>query len=153
MARSAHNSYDHVSRIETITEDSIDPPSNADQPHMKLIELAEPPSQDELIQHPTRIKSEEAVIAAARDILDDYYAEMRTFQERNAGDVLVSLAAYSAYASELRTRLVRLPGTRINQFRIKEIDPFLKEVDRQFKIWSRVAAVRQFEWDASRGGI
>ena len=99
------------------------------------------------------MESEEFVLAAAprngiaawRNELDAYYETMRKFEGMDISHVFMSLAAMSARASEIRSLLVRDQGRSANGFRTQEIDPFLSETDRQFKVWSRVQAVTELE--------
>lgn len=84
-------------------------------------------------------------IAAWRSEIDGYFETMRKFEGMDISEVFMSLAAFSARASEIRTLLVRDQSRASNGFRTQEIDPFLNEVDRQFKLWSRVQAVTELE--------
>lgn len=91
------------------------------------------------------LSSPKTGIAAWRSELDNYYETMRKFEGMEITDVFMSLAAFSARASEIRSLLVRDQGRSANGFRTQEIDPFLTEVDRQFKLWSRIQAVTEME--------
>lgn len=70
----------------------------------------------------------------------------------DVGEILRALAAMSGRASEVRCHLMRTESRRGQGFRTRELDPFIEELDRQFKIWSRYHAVLQQEWDMSKGG-
>lgn len=88
----------------------------------------------------------------ARAELDGYYKEMRDFDTIDPGEIFKKLAAMSARASFIRSKIVRRnQGPDVSNFRTKEIDPFISEVDRQFKVWSRYLSVVQIDWDMSRG--
>lgn len=78
---------------------------------------------------------------------------MRKFQVMDIAEVLLSLSAFSARAAEMRAQLVRVDNRRAAAFRTKEVEPLLEEVDRQFRIHSRLQAVRQMEWDSSKGQV
>lgn len=78
---------------------------------------------------------------------------MREFARSDLAEILMQLAAFTAYGSELRGQIQRADTRRLQAFRTKELDPFIDECDRQFKVWSRVQSVRQMEWDTSKGGI
>lgn len=93
------------------------------------------------------------VITAWRQEIDSFYGVIRQFNSYDSVEVMRNLSAMSARASEMRTRLVRTDNRRAVTFRTKEIDPFLEEVDRQFKIHSRIVAIQQQEWEISRGGM
>lgn len=83
--------------------------------------------------------------------LDDYYETMRKFQAIEINDIFMALSAFSARASEIRSLLVRDQSRAANGFRTQEIDPFLAEVDRQFKVWSRIQAINELEVRLSGG--
>lgn len=74
--------------------------------------------------------------------LDHYYISMQQFQQFEPDEIFMALAGFSARASEIRSHLVRQQSRASAAFRTQEIDPFLAEVDRQFKLWSRVVTVR-----------
>lgn len=91
-------------------------------------------------------------ISGWRDELDHYFLSMQQFAQCEVDEIFMTLAGFSARASEIRSRLVRMQ-TRVSQsFRTQEIDPFLEECDRQFKLWSRVQAVREMDFKLSYGG-
>lgn len=83
--------------------------------------------------------------------LDDYYRRLKDLNSLPSTEVFQTLSAISARAAEMRSRLIRLDARRPNALRIKHVDPLLEEIDRQFKFHSRIAAMRQFEWDVSKG--
>jgi len=86
-----------------------------------------------------------------RTEIDGYFEIMRDFPNLSPQDCLVALAAMSARVSEIRTQIVRLKTTRLEKFRTQEVDFFIAECDRQFKIWSRLISVAKFEHDVHRG--
>jgi len=90
-------------------------------------------------------------IAAWRKELDEFFRIMKSFSRETADTIFMSLAAFSARASEIRGLLIRSDNRQYTAFRTKEIDPFIEEVDRQFKLWSRQLSFMQMEWEASKG--
>lgn len=82
-----------------------------------------------------------------RQEIDGYYSEMGTFDEDSPAIVFRKLAAMTARASFIRTRVVRAEAQNraFTAFRTKELDPFLSECDRQFKVWSRYVSVLNLE--------
>lgn len=80
--------------------------------------------------------------------LDEFYGIMNNFGDDEDG-IFRSLSAMSARASQIRSQVVRKENRALQVFRTQEIDPFLKECDRQFKIWSREHSVSQFEWETT----
>lgn len=83
--------------------------------------------------------------------LDDYYVRLKGLNALPSTEVFQTLSALSARVSEMRSRLIRLDARRPTALRTKQVDPLLEEIDRQFKFHSRIVAMRQFEWDASKG--
>jgi hypothetical protein len=51
----------------------------------------------------------------------------------------------------VRGYLVRSQTRLSNTFRTQEIDFFLTEADRQFKLYSRITAIRTLDWEMARG--
>lgn len=87
-----------------------------------------------------------------REELDEYYVLMRAFRQNDPADNLVFISGFTARASQIRSNIVRMTeDRRIQNFRTKELDPFLTECDRQFKVWSRLISAIQLEWETSRG--
>lgn len=73
------------------------------------------------------------------------YVIMREFNTMDSTDVFMSLSQFSGRASEIRSHLSEHEGRREANFRIKVIDPFIEECDRQFKIHSRLQAIREMD--------
>lgn len=90
-------------------------------------------------------------VSAWRNEFDSYYQQMHLFREMEIDEILMALSAFSARASEIRSQLVRVDTRLHTAFRTKEVDPFLEEVDRQFKLWSRVQSVRDMDFRLSGG--
>lgn len=90
-------------------------------------------------------------VAAWRIEFDSYYQQMHLFREMEIDEILMALSAFSARASEIRSHLVRVDNRLNTAFRTKEVDPFLTEVDRQFRTWSRIQAVREMDFRLSGG--
>lgn len=88
-----------------------------------------------------------------RNEVDAYYVRMRDFGTIETDEIFAELAAFSARASEIRGWLVRSQTRASNSFRTQEIDPFISECDRQFKLWSRYQAVREMDFRLSGGGV
>lgn len=84
--------------------------------------------------------------------IDQFYSQMSDFNEIDLRGVMATLAAMSARASFMRSQIIRSEGRVAKSFRTGQIDPFLEEVDRQFRTWSRLQSIVQMEFDASRGG-
>lgn len=90
-------------------------------------------------------------VATLRSELDDYYKEMLLFAEMEPDEIFMKLSSYTARASFIRSQIVRSTNRGLASFRTTEIDPFISECDRQFKIWSRVFAVTSLDFNLARG--
>ena len=90
-------------------------------------------------------------IANMQGELDAYYVLMKQFNLMDTAEVLQQLSSWSARASEMRTQLVRVESRKSNAFRTREVDPFLDECDRQFKIHSRLQSLRELDWKMASG--
>lgn len=98
-------------------------------------------------------EQETLVVGQLQAEVDSWYVAMRGFGEHDPSDIFMTLAAFSARASELRTQVQRSDNRRLTAFRTRELDPFLEEVDRQFRMFSRVQAVRDMEFRLSGGAV
>lgn len=90
-----------------------------------------------------------SVISATRGEIDSFYKEMATFEDLDAAEIFKRISAMSSRMSYLRGCVMRSSDSKLQSLRIKEIDPFLSECDRQFKTWSRLVSVINLEWDIS----
>jgi len=89
-----------------------------------------------------------------RDELDTFFKEIERFYQMDPVSILQRLAAYSGRMSYVRSLIMRQKESRdLTNFRVKELDPFLVEVDRQFRIWSRVITIQQDEWKQAAGAL
>lgn len=61
-------------------------------------------------------------------------------------EILQTCSALSSRVTLMRIQLSKSSANEATRFRIDEIDPFLLEVDRQFKTYSRIAAIKESEW-------
>lgn len=104
------------------------------------------------IRQPARSQGSDLITPFQAEI-DGFYVQMGQFNEVDLRGVMATLAAMSARASYMRSQIIRSEGRVAKAFRTGQIDPFLEEVDRQFRTWSRLQSVMQMEFDASRGGV
>lgn len=90
-----------------------------------------------------------------RGEIDDAYEEMQQFVTMEPDQVMQICAGHSARLNEIRTRIQRVED--MPQFRIlkgvrqNELEPTIKELQFQFQVASRLFAVRQLDWEISRG--
>lgn len=81
--------------------------------------------------------------------LAEYYADLKTLNEKDPVSAFQTLSSLSARVSELRAQCMDMDGVKANSFRTRYVDPFLEECDRQFKIHSRIHAIREMEFKLS----
>lgn len=90
-------------------------------------------------------------VESMRRELDEFYNDMCNFSPLDT-DIFIKLAGFTARASYLRAQIMRIPENRqLTNFRTKELDPFIEECDRQFRVWSRNFTVVNKEWEMNRG--
>ena len=77
--------------------------------------------------------------------LADYYSEMREFSRLDSVEIFERLSAWTARASEIRNEIVQDESRRSNNFRTKQIEPFIDECDRQFRYHSRITAIHELD--------
>lgn len=87
--------------------------------------------------------------------LMEYLGEMQKFHLKDTGEghnsyyenVLLKLSAYSARSSFIRMLVISSNEEQAKRFRLDIVDPFIKECERQFKIWSRLITYKGLEQD------
>lgn len=77
--------------------------------------------------------------------MDSYLEKMKSFCNMPSNEVLQLLSGFSARATELKIQLNRSEKAASKRFVEKQIDVFISECDRQFKVHSRIQAVQEFE--------
>ena len=90
-------------------------------------------------------------IASYLEELRGFFAEMKQLTSMDPTMAFMKLSAFSARASEIRSIIMEVQSKQGESFRLRQIDPFINECDRQFKVHSRIQAIRQQEWDMSKG--
>lgn len=103
------------------------------------------------LKEDVRVDRDRDVIENWQHELDEYYKVMNHLNVIEPSDVLQKLSSWSARASEMRGQLMRVDSRKSNAFRTREVDPFLTECDRQFKIHSRLQSLREFDWKMAGG--
>lgn len=94
--------------------------------------------------------SSNSTVVLWREELDSYYELMETFETYDVDEILRALSAMTARVSHIRSSVVRNENRQTQSFRTRELDPFLEEADRQFKIWSRILSIRSMDWEMSK---
>lgn len=92
-------------------------------------------------------------IDSVREEVDDAFADMKTFVNREPDEIMRMAGGHSARLSELRVRIMRLEDIRREwkAVRTREIEPTLEELKNQYNIASRLFAVRQLDWAMESG--
>jgi hypothetical protein len=87
-----------------------------------------------------------------REELIGYLKEIYDFKDeyQDTKEIIMKIAAFSARARWLRSVIIKSPLQKDIRFRIDILDPFLEETQEQFKMWSRIASIAQFEWEQSK---
>ncbi len=92
-------------------------------------------------------------LAALRAEVDEYFSLMKRFHEMEPDEIFMKLSSITARAAEIRIALVRRESRRCTALRTKEIDPLIEQVDRQFRMWSRILAVKEIDVRLSGGQV
>jgi hypothetical protein len=90
-------------------------------------------------------------IENARETLIDYVDQMRNFKKLDSQDVFLKLSEFSATATYFRSTICKREDRKKAAFRTHDIEPFIAEVERQFKIWSRLVSSQNLDWEMTRG--
>lgn len=90
-------------------------------------------------------------IENARETLIRYVDEMRNFKKLDSQDVFLKLSEFSATATYFRSTICKREDRKKAAFRTHDIEPFIAEVERQFKIWSRLVSSQNLDWEMTRG--
>lgn len=115
----------------------------------QLILDKEPETQDPGARQP--VQNTKSKFDDWREELDGYYELMQEFCALDPHTVFMRLSAMSARASEMRSRLARDDSRRALTLRTREVEPFLDECDRQFKVHSRALTITELEFKMSGG--
>ena len=90
-------------------------------------------------------------IEDARSTLIGYVDQMRNFKKLDSQDVFLKLSEFSATATYFRSTICKREDRKKAAFRTHDIEPFIAEVERQFKIWSRLVSSQNLDWEMTRG--
>lgn len=85
-----------------------------------------------------------------RKEIDEFYEDLMNLNDLQPDQVFERISAYSARVSYIRSQISRSETKSWANFRIKEVDHFLRECEFQFKVHSRLLSVKNFELDVGR---
>lgn len=92
------------------------------------------------------------VVKSWRKEILGYLKEMGKFEDVDDPlQILKQISGFSARATYLNNLCASSKNRDLTEFRHDELGPFLKEADFQFRIWSRVGALKTSEWEMTRG--
>lgn len=94
---------------------------------------------------------ERPVIAAYRREIDEYIEQIQSFHMAEPDQVLLAVSAVTARLVAIRVELQRSGSQRANKLRTSEVDPILDHLDQQFRIHSRLLAMRDLDFRMSGG--
>lgn len=100
---------------------------------------------------PSLKSTEQTIVEQLRDEIDGYYIQLKTLTHLPPEEVFSVISAISARLTEIRGHLWRSESRRFAALRSREVDPLIEECDRQFKLHSRQQAVRQMDFELSKG--
>lgn len=92
-------------------------------------------------------------LADLRQEVDDAYDEMKQFVSMEPDQIMQICAGHTARLNEIRTIVIRVEDfiRPLKAVRQNEIEPTIKELQFQFQVASRLFAVRQLDYEISRG--
>ena len=88
-----------------------------------------------------------------RQEVDEAFADMKTFHNREPDEIMRLAGGHSARLSELRVKVMRIEDYRREwkSVRTRELEPALEELERQYTIASRLHSVRELDWKMEAG--
>lgn len=92
-------------------------------------------------------------IDTVRKEIDDAFADMKTFHNLEPDEIMRLCGGQSARLSEIRVRIQRVEDWQREwkNIRVREIEPALEELERQYTIASRLHSVRELDWKMESG--
>lgn len=92
-------------------------------------------------------------IDGVRREIDDAFADMKTCFNTEPDHAMRLVQGHSARMSELRVRIQRVEDYKREwrNVRVREIEPALEELERQYTIASRLLSARELDWRIESG--
>ena len=92
-------------------------------------------------------------IVSVRGEIDDVLADMKVFHKAEPDQVMAAVSAHSARLVEIVVQIGRVEVTRREWKPVREeAEKVLTELKAQFQVASRQIAIRQMDYEMSRGG-
>jgi len=93
----------------------------------------------------------EAAISTWSEEILGYITEMGRFKEINDPvEILRTLSGFSARGSYMNNKIGSTTNKKLMSFKTDELQPFMREADFQFRVWSRIGALFKDEWEMTR---
>lgn len=92
-------------------------------------------------------------IDSVRQEIDDAFADMKQFHQFEPDQVMRMVMGHTARLSEIKVRIMRIEdfAREWKPIRVREVEPALEELDRQYTIASRLHSVRELDWKIEAG--
>lgn len=89
----------------------------------------------------------------ARVEVDDAFQDMATFHQREPDEIMRLAAGHSARLSFIRVRIMRIEDyqRQWKDVRVRELEPCLEELRKQWEHGSRLHTVREFDYKVEAG--
>lgn len=102
---------------------------------------------------PLEQQDETSLVASVRAELVDYYKLLQRFGALQPDEVLLQVSSITARLVYLRALLISTGAQRANRLRSQELEPLTENLDLQFRIHSRLFAMKQLEVEMVRGQV
>lgn len=118
---------------------------DADDPRAPVVDLLN--HWHEIAREPpARTQREQAdLVSLMQEELDGYMQTLKALNGMPPVEVFQIISSYTARATEMRSLMIRRESKKMNSFRTQQVEPFLDECDRQFKIHSRIQSYNEME--------
>ena len=85
--------------------------------------------------------------------VDDAFEDMKTFHTREPDEIMRMASGHSARLSEIRVKIMRVEDMQPQwrQVRMRQVEPAIEELQRQYTIASRLFSVRELDWKMEAG--
>lgn len=92
-------------------------------------------------------------IQTVRGEIDDAFEDMRTFHNLEPDECMRLTGGHSARLSEIRVRIMRVEDwdREWRNIRLREVEPALEELERQWRNASRLLSARELDWRMESG--
>lgn len=92
-------------------------------------------------------------IDSIRGEIDDAFKDMGTFLNREPDEIMRMASSHSARLSYIRVQALRIEDQYrpAHQLRVRELEPCLEELQKQWSHGSRLHSVRELDWKIESG--